>query len=89
LTANAKDTVNCQRCVDADIETYIDGAISSSVYDVDADGEVTALGDGIMIVRRLFDFTGATLTANAKDTVNCQRCDDAAIAAYIDALRIP
>ena len=87
LTANAKDTVNCQRCDDADIAAFIDDGKNSSALDVDDDGEVTALGDGIMIVRRLFGFSGATMTANAKDTVNCQRCDDAAIQAYIDSLR--
>jgi hypothetical protein len=53
--------------------------------DVDGNGSVQPLEDGLMILRRLFGFSGASLTINAV-AGNCMRCDATAIAAYIDGL---
>jgi hypothetical protein len=55
------------------------------VIDVDLDGEVQALTDGLMILRRLFGFSGLPLTSGALG-VGCDRCDPGPIAAYIDGL---
>jgi len=54
--------------------------------DVDKNGEVTALTDGIMILRHLFGYTGANLTAGAIGP-NAKRTDPSAIAGYIDSLK--
>ena len=47
-----------------EIHAFIQQGIDSKFLDVDNDGAVTALGDGLMIIRRLFGdaFTGSALT---------------------------
>ena len=47
-----------------EIHEFIQSGIDTLALDVDQDGNVTALGDGIMILRRLFGkaFTGSALT---------------------------
>ena len=44
------------------------------VYDVDADGVVGPLTDGLIMLRRLFGFNGATLTAGVLGS-ECTRCE--------------
>jgi hypothetical protein len=53
--------------------------------DVDGDGETQPLTDGLLILRHLFGFNGASLTIGAVDAVNCTRCDATAIKGYLDA----
>jgi len=57
-----------------------------AVLDVDGNGATTALGDGIMIMRFLFDFQGPALVANAVDEDNCLRCDHVRIREYLQTL---
>ena len=54
--------------------------------DIDGDGETDALTDGLLVLRRLFGFTGTTLISGAVDTANCSRCAAEDIASYIDGL---
>ena len=51
----------------AEIHNFIQVGIDSLALDVDRDGQVTALGDGLMIVRHLFGsaFSGSGLIHNA------------------------
>jgi hypothetical protein len=56
------------------------------VYDVDGDGLVAPLTDGLLVLRALFGFTGPTLTANALGA-GCTRCDTGSILAYLSTLR--
>jgi hypothetical protein len=74
----------CQRCEAGPIAAYIDTILGP--LDVDADGEVEALTDGLLILRRLFGFSGPTLINGAVD-VDCTRCDAGPIADHIDTLR--
>ena len=53
--------------------------------DVDDDGEVTALTDGLMIIRHRFGFEGTSLTAGAIGD-GARRTDPAAIGDYIESL---
>ena len=53
--------------------------------DVDGDGDITPLTDGLLVLRFMFGFSGTTLTMNAVGA-NCTRCDGAAIAAYLGPL---
>jgi hypothetical protein len=57
------------------------------VLDVDADGQIAALNDGLLALRHLFGFSGASLTAGAVGG-NCTRCDAAAIGSYLASLAI-
>jgi DNA-binding beta-propeller fold protein YncE len=58
-------------------------------YDIDGDGEIDPLTDGLLQLRWQFGFTGATLVADAVDLANCTRCDAAAIEPYLEALASP
>ena len=53
--------------------------------DVDGNGNLSALTDGLLIIRRLFGFEGESLTAGALAS-DATRTDAAAIADYIDGL---
>jgi hypothetical protein len=57
-----------------------------AILDLDANGSADPLTDGLLLLRSLFGFTGATLTSGAIGG-GCNRCDAAAIEAYIDSSR--
>jgi hypothetical protein len=82
LIAGAVDA-DCTRCDAPAIETYLDSILAQ--LDIDLDGEVEPLTDGLLILRRLFSFSGSTLIAGAVDA-DCTRCDAPAIETYIDGL---
>jgi hypothetical protein len=65
----------------AEIAAYIEA--NEPDFDVDGNGVTDALTDGLLIIRRLFGFSGPTLTdsALAPDAI---RTDPAEIAAFID-----
>ena len=50
-----------------EIHEFIQAGMDEKVLDVDGDGQVTALGDGLMVIRKLFGtaFAGEALTAKA------------------------
>ena len=55
-------------------------------YDVDGDGEVAPLTDGLLQLRYEFGFRDNTLINGAVDLANCTRCTADEIEAFIDAL---
>jgi hypothetical protein len=55
--------------------------------DIDVNGVVQPLTDGLVVLRRLFGFSGATLTGGALGN-GCSPCDAGDIAAYIDDLTL-
>ena len=57
--------------------------------DVDGDGELQPLTDGLLILRYLFGFTGTSLTVGAIDLANCTRCTADAIDTYLDSIVDP
>jgi hypothetical protein len=61
------------------------GAVTAPL-DVDGDGETEALTDGLLVLRRLFGFTGATLVTGAVDLANCTRCDATAIETHLASI---
>ena len=52
-------------------------------FDIDVDGDTTALTDGLLVLRHLFGFTGTTLTDGALAS-SASRMDGEAIAAYLN-----
>jgi hypothetical protein len=60
------------------------GVGAPALLDVDGDGATAALTDGVLVLRWLFGFTGATLT-NSAVGVDCIRCDATAILTYLNA----
>ncbi len=74
------------------VATNIQQGIDSQLLDVDKDGKTTPLGDGLMVIRRLFGsaFDGAALTSKAispESPYFGPPADFAAVAANIDALK--
>ena len=70
--------------------TATPNAGGDAMLDVDADGETSAFGDGLLIIKHLIGLTGSNLNSgNLIDTVNCTapRCDAAGVAAYIESIR--
>ena len=69
-----------------EIHDFIQGAIDNKTLDVDGDGEVTALGDGLMIIRKLFGsaFDGNKLTDKAMSNDATRTTEE--IHEYIDAM---
>ena len=72
--------------------TYTDSAkiaeridASTEELDVDGDGDTQALTDGLLIIRRLFGFSGDSLISGAV-SLTATRSDPDEIAAYIDSL---
>lgn len=56
------------------------GALSS--LDIDANGSLAALTDGLLILRHRLGFAGPTLIGGAADP-GCKRCTDEATQAYL------
>ena len=54
-------------------------------FDVDLDGEIEPLSDGLLVVRHLFGFTGATLVQGALG-LSASRVDPATITTYLKCL---
>ncbi len=82
LTTGAVDP-DCGRCDPAGIDAYMDSVAPD--LDVDDNGEVEPLTDGLLILRRMFGFSGGSLIAGAV-AEDCMRCEAGPIAAYIDGL---
>jgi hypothetical protein len=56
-----------------------------AVLDVDGDGSIAALSDGLLILRFMFGFGGATLVSGAV-APGCTRCTAPAIESYLESL---
>jgi hypothetical protein len=72
LVAGAVDIAGCARCTSAEIEAHL-AAILPQI-DVDGDGQVEALTDGLLILRYRFGLRGDVLIAGAVDLASCTRC---------------
>jgi hypothetical protein len=57
-----------------------------AILDIDGDGTTAALTDGLLVLRYLFGFTGATLVAGAVDGTSCTRCTAPSIEGYLQTL---
>jgi hypothetical protein len=76
----------------SEIHDFIQQGIDSGMLDVDKDGKTTALGDGLMVIRRLFGaaFDGGALTSKAISSSSPYfgpPADFASVAFNIDALK--
>jgi hypothetical protein len=73
----------CTRCTAPQIEAHLDSI--ASLLDADGNAVLGALTDGLLILRYLFEFTGASLTTGALGQ-GCTRCTATAIIEYLDPL---
>ena len=74
---------NASRSTAPDIEAYVKA--NQIQLDVDGDGEVAPLTDGLLIIRSLFGFSGTSLSAGAIAT-NALRTDGLAVATYLETI---
>jgi hypothetical protein len=73
----------CSRCTASAIQSYL-GSLGA-VLDIDGNGQLTALTDGLLVLRYLFGFTGTPLVSGAVGPM-CSRCDAASITSYLQTL---
>jgi hypothetical protein len=73
----------CTRCDAASILPYLSGL--GLQMDIDGNGAVQPLADGLLVLRFLFGLTDTSLTGSAVG-MGCTRCDAAAILPYLQAL---
>ena len=81
LTAGAVGT-HCTRCTPSAVVSYLD-AIPGSL-DIDDDGPLLPLHDGVLVLRYLFGFRGAALESAVSP--NCDRCTAAELEQHIAPL---
>ena len=74
---------SCTRCDGSTVASYLTAL--GDVLDVDGNGSLEPLTDGLLVLRYLFGLTGATLT-NGVVGASCTRCDAAAILPYLETL---
>ena len=84
LIVGAVDLVDCTRCTAPSIEQYLTAL--GPQLDIDGDGELLPLTDGLLVERWLFGFKGATLISGAVDLSDCTRCTAQAISTYLTPL---
>jgi hypothetical protein len=82
LTGGAVDP-NCKRCDPAAMESYIDEL--GLLLDVDDNGSVVGLSDGMLALRFLFGFSDEALTDGVVAT-DCHRCDSESLIEYLSIL---
>ena len=64
-----------------------DRAEDISILDVDADGDVDALTDGLLLLRSMFGLTDDALATGVVDLTNCTECDATGIDSYISTIK--
>ncbi len=84
LTANAVAT-DCVNCTAAELEPILEQCATASTSDIDGNGEVDALTDGLLIIRYLSGIRGDSLI---EDSIadNCNRCTVLEIENYLQSL---
>jgi hypothetical protein len=82
LTAGAI-AEDAQRSDPAEIKSHLDA--NSNYLDIDGDGSVDALSDGLLILRRLFEFSGNALTSGAV-TTNSTRANSDQITSFLNTI---
>jgi VWFA-related protein len=77
----------CTRCTAAQIEPHLAACMTASTIDIDGNGSVEALTDGILTIRYEFGFRGQALIDGAVGT-GCTRCTAQQIEAYLAGLML-
>lgn len=84
LIANAVAN-NCTQCSAAELEPILEQFAVDGTSDIDDNGEVDALTDGLLIIRYLFDIRGDALIDNSVGD-GCNRCSVLEIETYLQGL---
>ena len=77
---------DCSRCTVLEINTFLDQCASLGISDIDGNGQIKALTDGLLILRFLFGIRGNNLIDNSVAN-DCIRCTADEIENYLQQLR--
>ena len=84
LTVDAIAT-DCIRCSADELEPILEQCTTAGIYDIDGNGELDTLTDGLLMIRSLFGIHDDALIEDAVAD-NCSRCTVADIETYIQDL---
>ncbi len=76
---------NCSFCVAAEIEPILDQCAATSTSDIDGNGNVDALTDGLLLIRFILGIRGSALITDSVGN-GCSRCTELEIEGYIQGL---
>jgi hypothetical protein len=76
---------NCSLCVAAEIEPILDQCATTGTSDIDGNGNVDALTDGLLLIRFIFGIRGDALIIDSVGNA-CSRCTELEIEGYIQGL---
>jgi hypothetical protein len=83
LVEGAVDS-GCTYCTPQQVTAHINAV--EGQLDIDDDGEIDSLTDGMLLMRWTFGVRGQSLVEGAVDTRRCRRCSAASIESYLDSL---
>ena len=84
LISNAVDNA-CTRCTADEIEPYLEQCANLDYSDIDGNGKVDALTDGLLSIRYNFGIRGEALVLNSVAD-DCTRCNSTQIEGYLDGM---
>ncbi len=76
---------DCSRCTVLEIEPFLQGLVVPSLIDIDGNGTVDTLTDGLLIIRYLFGIRGSALIEGSVST-DCSRCSELDIETFLQGL---
>ena len=76
---------DCAFCAAAEIELILDQCVATGISDIDGDGNVDALTDGLLVIRYIFGIRGEAMITNSIGN-DCSRCTANEIEGYLQGL---
>ncbi len=76
---------NCSLCTAAEIIPFLDQCAATGTSDIDDNGNIDALSDGLLTIRYLFGIRGEALITNSVGD-GCSRCTAVEIEGYLQGL---
>jgi hypothetical protein len=76
---------DCIRCSASKVEVFLDQCAATGTSDIDNNGQVDALTDGLLTIRYIFGIRGAALITNSVGDA-CERCTATEIEEYLQTL---
>jgi hypothetical protein len=77
--------IGCAQCSASDIEAYLDQCAAIDAWDIDGNGEIDALTDGLLTIRYIFGIRQEALISNSVAN-GCTRCTVAEVEVYLQEL---
>ncbi|MEE9412194.1 MAG: hypothetical protein V3V22_03985 [Methylococcales bacterium] len=82
---NDSVAAGCTRCSASDVEVFLDQCAATNTSDIDGNGQIDALTDGLLTIRYIFGVRGAALINNSVGDA-CERCTATEIESYLETM---